>query len=359
MDALTLALFVAGFVLLILGADWLVRGASRIAAALGVTPLIIGLTVVAYGTSAPELAVGIKSAWSGQSDLALGNAVGSNVFNVLFILGVSATVAPLVVSSQLVRLDVPILIVVSTLTFGLAADGAIGRGDAVLLTSLAIAYTVFQVRQSRGEAGFGRLDDNEAEVPARRTGVTNLGLIAAGLLLLVVGSRWLVAGAVSLAQTLGVSELVIGLTIVAAGTGLPEVATSIVAAARGERDIAVGNVIGSNYFNLTMVLGVCGLLSPGGLPAAAALVRFDLPVMVAVAVACLPVFASGREISRWEGVLFLVYYGAYAGYLVLDAQEHDALPAFSAAMGLFVLPLTAVTLAIVSWRTWHDPARRR
>jgi cation:H+ antiporter len=354
MDILTLGLFVAGLVLLIFGADRLVRGASGLAGAFGVPPLVIGLTIVAYGTSAPELAVSVKSAWSGQPDLAFGNLVGSNVFNVLFILGTSAILAPLIVSSQLVRLDVPILIAVSAVTFALAGDGHVGRLDGALLFTIALSYTVFQIRQSRQEAAAIREEyERQFGASAPSPLLANIASMIAGLLLLVVGSRWLVSGAVSIAQAMGVSELIIGLTIVAAGTGLPEVATSIVAAVRGERDIAVGNVVGSNIFNLTSVLGLAALVSPGGLHAPAALLRFDLPVMLAVAVACLPIFASGREISRWEGALFLFYYCAYCAYLVLDAQDHDALPAFSTMMEVFVIPLTAITLALVSWRTWR------
>jgi len=354
---MTLVLFLAGLGLLVLGAEWLVKGASRLAAAVGVSPLVIGLTVVAYGTSAPEMAVSVKAAWAGQPDLALGNVVGSNVFNVLFILGASALIAPLVVAAQLVRLDVPIMIGLSFLTLALAADGSIGRLDGALLIAGAIAYTVFQVRQSRKESVAIR-DEFAKEYGAMRgSTAANLAFIAAGLVLLVLGSRWLVTGAVAFAQAFGVSELVIGLTIVAAGTSLPEVATSLLAAIRGERDIAVGNVVGSNIFNLLAVLGVSAVVSPDGLPAPAALVRFDLPIMVAVAVACLPIFASGALIARWEGVLFLFYYAAYTGYVVLDAQQHDALPAFSAVMEAYVLPLTAVTLAVVGWRAWRSPAR--
>jgi len=352
-NAMTVVLFVAGLGLLVLGAEWLVKGASRLAAALGISPLVIGLTVVAYGTSAPEMAVSVKSAWAGQPDLALGNVVGSNIFNVLFILGASAIITPLVVSSQLIRLDVPIMIGVSALTLLLAADGSVGRLDGTILFALAVAYTVFQIRQSRKESAAVRQEYGREFGPSRSATATNLAFIAAGLVLLVLGSRWLVNGAVAFAQTLGVSELVIGLTIVAAGTSLPEVATSILAAFRGERDIAVGNVVGSNIFNLLAVLGLAGLVAPGGLPAPAALLRFDLPVMVAVALACLPIFASGALIARWEGALFLFYYAAYTAYLVLAAQQHDALPAFSAVMEAFVLPLTGVTLAVVGWRAWR------
>ena len=356
MSAMTVVLFVAGLGLLVLGAEWLVRGASRLAAALGISPLVIGLTVVAFGTSAPEVAVSVKSAWAGQPDLALGNVVGSNIFNVLLILGASAVVTPLLVSSQLIRLDVPVMIGLSVLTLLLAGDGSIGRLDGAILFAGAVAYTAFQIRQSRKESAAIRDEYAQEYGPRRTSTAANLSFIGAGLALLVLGSRWLVNGAVAFAQALGVSELVIGLTVVAAGTSLPEVATSILAAFRGERDIAVGNVVGSNIFNLLAVLGLAGLVAPSGLPAPAALLRFDLPVMVAVAIACLPIFASGATIARWEGALFLFYFAAYTAYVVLAAQQHDALPAFSAAMEAFVRPLTAVTLAVVGWRAWRARA---
>jgi cation:H+ antiporter len=353
---MSLVLFLAGLGLLVLGADCLVRGASRLAATIGVSPLVIGLTVVAYGTSAPEMAVSVKSAWAGQPDLALGNVVGSNIFNVLLILGVSAVVTPLRVSSQLVRLDVPLMIGVSLLSLLLAGDGSLGRVDGAILFAGAVAYTVFQIRQSRREAAASRREEERSAGAKPRSTIANLLFVASGLVLLVLGSRWLVSGAVAFAEAVGVSELVVGLTVVAAGTSLPEVATSILAALRGERDIAVGNVVGSNLFNLSAVLGLSALVSPAGLPAPPPLLRFDLPVMIAVAVACLPIFASGAVITRWEGALFLFYYLAYTTYVVLDAGQHDALPAFSAVMEAFVLPLTAVTLAVVSWRAWR---RRR
>jgi cation:H+ antiporter len=356
MDATTVVLFVAGLGLLVLGAEWLVKGASRLAAALGISPLVIGLTVVAYGTSSPEMAVSVKAALAGQPDLAVGNVAGSNIFNVLFILGASAAITPLLVSSQLVRLDVPIMIGASLLTLLFAADGSIGRLDGAILFAGAVGYTVFQVRQSRRESAAVQ-EEYGREFGPRRTGTAaNVAFVAAGLALLVLGSRWLVNGAVAFAQAFGVSELVIGLTIVAAGTSLPEVATSILAAIRGEREIAVGNVVGSNIFNILAVLGLSGLVAPAGLPVPRALVTFDAPVMVAVAFACLPIFASGATIARWEGALFLFYYTAYTAYLVLAAQQHDALPAFSAVMEAFVLPLTAVTLAVVGWRAWRQRA---
>jgi cation:H+ antiporter len=350
----TFAAFGAGVALLVLGAEWLVRGASRIAIASGISPLVIGLTVVAYGTSAPELAVSIKASWSGEADLALGNVVGSNIFNILLILGVSAAITPLRVAGQLIRLDVPLMIGLSVLVWAMALDGRLGRVEGALLVAGAIGYTALLLRIGRSEpvpdaAINGDLKSTAAWTP-------NLLLIAAGLAGLVLGSRWLVDSAVVFAAVLGVSELVIGLTIVAAGTSLPEVATSIVAAMRGERDIAVGNVVGSNIFNILTVLGVSAAISRGGLAVAPALLNFDLPVMVVVAIACLPIFARGASIERWEGLVFLFYYGAYTIYVVLAAQQHDALPAFSAIMRTFAIPLTVLTLVVVSWRHWRRPA---
>ena len=347
---LPLALFLAGLVLLVLGGNALVRGASAIAARLGIAPLVIGLTVVAWGTSAPELAVSLGAALRGQRDLALGNVVGSNIVNILGVLGASALVAPLVVSRRLVQLDVPILTVLSGAVYVLALDGRIGPGDGLLLVAAGLAYTVFAVRTSRGEAAAAKRPGRARALPAAA------GLAALVLLLLAVGARWLVAGATVFARSLGVSELVIGLTVVAIGTSLPEVAASVVAAWRGERDIAVGNAIGSNLFNLAAVLGLTSLATPGGVPVAEPALALDLPVMVAVAFACLPLFFTGQAVARWEGALLLAYYGAYVLYLVLAAQRHAMLPLFSRTMAFFVIPLTALTVTIVVAR---EVRRRR
>ena len=349
MSALTIVLFVLGIVLLVFGADLLVRGASRIALAAGVSPLVVGLTVVAFGTSAPELAVSVKAAFAGQADIAYGNVVGSNIFNVLFILGLSALVAPLLVDRQLLRRDVPIMIGASLLLPVLALDGRIGRLDGALLFAGVLAYTAYSIFQSRRESAAKRAEAAE-EMPAGPTGSwwANLLLVLGGLGMLVLGARWLVDGAVVFARTLGVSELVIGLTIVAAGTSLPEVATSVLAAWRGHREIAVGNVVGSNIFNILCVLGLTGLVAPGGVPVAAQALAFDTPVMIAVAIACLPIFFTGHVIARWEGALFLAFYGAYASFLVLKATASAALPSFQNGMSYFVLPLTVLTLAVLS-----------
>ncbi len=344
-------LLIAGLVVLVIGADLLVRGASRLALRFGISPLVIGLTVVAFGTSAPELAVSVQSGFDGQADIAVGNVVGSNIFNVLAVLGLSALIAPLVVHQQLVRFEVPLVVGLSVLVLLMTRDGRIGLLDGLLLVSGLVAYTALVVRQSRREAAAV-----EAEY-AREFGAAPSGwlarlpvqiaLILAGLGLLVLGASWLVDSAVAIARALEISEAVIGLTIVAAGTSFPELATSVVATIRGERDIAVGNVVGSSVFNLLGILGIAALATPGGLAVAPGLIYFDIPVMIAVAFACLPIFASGNRIARWEGALFLVYYAIYIAYLVLAATEHAALERFGATMLGFVLPLTGVTLLVL------------
>ena len=340
-------LFVLGGVLLVGGAELLVRGASRLAVAAGVTPLVVGLTVVAFGTSAPEMAVTVGSAYAGQADVALGNVVGSNIFNVLFILGVSALIAPLVVAQQLVRFDVPLLIGTSAVTLLMALDGRIGRVDGAVLFVGIVAYTVFLVRQSRRESAavVDEYDEAFGAPVERARPVVNVALVLVGLGLLVLGARWLVDAAVTTATALGVSELVIGLTIVAAGTSLPEVATSVLATIRGERDIAVGNVVGSCIFNLLAVLGLGSIVAPAGIPVSEGALTFDIPVMIAVAIAALPVFFTGHTITRWEAGVFLGYYVAYTAYLILGAAEHAFAAQLGAAVLWFVLPITVLTLA--------------
>jgi cation:H+ antiporter len=351
---MTLLLFFAGLVLLILGADLMVRGASRLSLSLGIAPLVVGLTVVAFGTSAPELAISIKGVLAGQTDIALGNVVGSNIFNVLFILGLSAVLAPLVVDRQLIQQEVPILIGLSALVAWMAMDLRISALDGLALMAVLVAYSVLLYRQGNRAPAAETADVALVEIAARPGLMTRLPvqllLIAIGLAMLVIGSRWLVDAATTFATMLGVSQLVIGLTIVSIGTSLPEVATSVIAALRGEREIAVGNVLGSSIFNLAAVLGISASISGGGLQVPETLIAFDLPVMVAVAVACLPVLFTGHLIARWEGVLFLGYYVAYTTYLILFAQRHSALEQFALVMRVGVMPLTVLTLAVVAWR---------
>jgi cation:H+ antiporter len=348
-----LLLLVAGLATLVGGAELLVRGAARLAARIGISPLIVGLTVVAFGTSAPELAVSVAAAWSGNPGIALGNVVGSNIFNVLFILGVASIVAPLVVARQIVWLDVPVMIGLSVVVLVLALDGHVGRAEGLVLVGGLVGYTTVLIRQNRKQRALDArsLDDGLPQLTGGGSPARQAFYVAAGLALLVLGSRWLVAGAVGLARTFGMSDLVVGLTIVAAGTSAPEVATSIVASVRGQRDIAVGNVVGSNIFNVLCVLGVAAAIAPAGIPVPPAALLFDIPVMIAVAVACLPIVFTGHLIARWEGFLFLGYYVAYTLYVVLDATDHELAPVLATGMTWFVLPLTALTLAVVALRT--------
>ena len=337
-----------GLLLLIGGAEILVRGASSLATSWGISSLVVGLTVVAFGTSAPELAVSLKSVLAGQAGIATGNVVGSNIFNVLFILGLSALIAPLVVSQQLIRLDVPLMIAASVLVWLFALDAHLGMFEGVILFGSLLGYIVFLIRQSRKSAVIAESEPS-AEVNTKPLHWSlNVLMVVVGLVLLILGSNWLVAGAVSLAHVMGVSDVVIGLTVIAAGTSLPEVVTSVVASLRGERDIAVGNVVGSNLFNILGVLGISSILAPSGIEISSSLIGFDLPIMTVVAFACLPIFFSGGRISRWEGGVLLAYYVAYTSYLVLANSQHEALPLFGATMLYFAIPLTLITLVVVA-----------
>ncbi len=357
MTLMTFVYLIAGLVLLVAGAEVLVRGAGKLAAQFGISPLVIGLTVVAFGTSAPETAVSVQASLNGSGDIAIGNVLGSNIANVLLILGMTALVAPLVVSRQLIRLDVPIMIGASLVTFALAWDGELSRLDGALLFTAVVVYTLFLIISSRREKAADADDEFAKEFglnePAKPyAGLINAGLVLGGLVLLVVGSNFLVEGAVSLARALGLSELVIGLTVIAIGTSLPELATSIMAAFRGERDIAVGNIVGSNIFNLLCVLGLASLVSPQAIAISPNALAFDFPVMIAVAFACLPIFFAGYSINRWEGALFVAYYVAYTLYLVLASTGRPFAETFGDAMLGYALPLTAITLLVITGRAW-------
>ncbi|MFC0679867.1 calcium/sodium antiporter [Lysobacter korlensis] len=352
---MTALLLAGGLLALLAGAEALVRGASRLALATGLSPLVIGLTVVGVGTSAPELAVGLGAVHRGSPGIAVGNVVGSNITNVLLILGLSALIAPLAVRRQLVRIDVPVMIACSIGVLALALDGAVSRIEGAVLALLGAGYLFAQLRLGRMEPADGPSTDAPR---GAKVWTINIGLVVGGLALLVAGAHWLVEGAVAIALTLGMSELVIGLTVVAVGTSMPEIATSVIATLRGERDLAVGNVVGSNVLNLLAVLGLTAAFSPAGVPVGPAAVNFDMPVMIAIAVACLPIFFTGQRIQRWEGAVFLGYYAAYTGYLLLDATGHDALPAYSRVMLNFVVPLTVITLAVLAARSLRNRRSR-
>ena len=277
-----IGLILAGLAILIVGAQLLVKGASRLALALGIAPLIVGLTIVAFGTSAPELAVSIQSSLAEKTDLLLGNAVGSNIYNVLFILGVCATITPLAVAPQLIRLDVPIMIGAALTLLLMAQDRVLNRLDGAILIGALVAYMLFVIVQTRKEKT--RVKDDYAEQidesirPDHRFWLHGL-FILAGLALLGLGSDLLIGGAVAIAQALGVAEVIIGMTVVTIGTTAPELSACLMAAWKGERDIAVGNIVGSNLFNILAVLGVGALVAPQGIEVGPRMLSFGIPVM--------------------------------------------------------------------------------
>lgn len=337
-----------GLLLLVVGGELLVRGAAALASAFRITPLVIGLTVVAFGTSAPELGVSLQAALTGNADVAIGNVVGSNIVNILLVLGASALITPLIVSSQLIRLDVPLMIAASVCMWLMALNGVISRLEGTLLFAALLIYIGTSIRASRRESA--EVAEEFSKYSRSVTGIggtiTQISLFIGGLGLLTFGSKLLVDGAVKIATDWGVSQLVIGLTIVALGTSLPEVVTSIVASIRGQRDIAVGNVVGSNLFNILCVLGLTGAVSPSGVAISEQAIAFDIPVMVAVAVICLPIFLSGSVIRRYEGALFLAYLSLYTVFLILAASNPESRMWFGQVILFAVVPLTVLTLGM-------------
>lgn len=352
---MTWLLLVLGLVLLVFGADLLVKGAARLAGNFGVPALVIGLTVVAFGTSAPELAVSVKAAYSGQAELAIANVVGSNIFNVLFILGLSALISPLLISRQLIRQDVPLMVGVSVVAAVMALDGNINRIEALILVVGLVSYTAFLFYQGRKKGMDTSDEEVEAMLKVKVPVWQNVLLVVGGLVLLVLGARWLVQSAIEIATMLGVNEAVIGLTIVAAGTSLPEVVTSVVATMRGERDIAVGNVVGSNIFNILCVLGLSGLVTPTPLLAGEQLAQLDIPVMLGVALLCVPLFFTGAILDRIEGGLFLMLYVAYVWYLVAVALAQPYIGTLQNGIVFGLLPLV---LVYTLYSLWHSLRRR-
>ncbi len=346
------AYLVGGLIVLIAGAELLVSSAARLATSLGISSLIVGLTVVAFGTSSPELAVSVVSAYKGQAAIAIGNVVGSNVANIAAILGLVSVVSPFAVHRQIVRIEVPIMIGASAVLWLMSLNGVVHRWEGLVLVLGLLGYIAFQVLMARrGKPLAVEIPIAPLPLPRRsRIGdhpIACLCLGAVGLLMLTYGSRWFVQGAVDLSLLLGVDERVVGLTVVAVGTSLPELATSIVAAIRKERDIAVGNVVGSNIFNIMAVLGCTALLAPTpGLPVASELLRIDIPFMFFLAVASALVCYTESKVSRWEGAIFLLYYSAYIGYLALSAVTSRVLHQYEFVLLFVVAPLTAVAFAI-------------
>lgn len=300
---------VGGLALLAVGAEGLVRGSAALALRLGLTPLVIGLTIVAFGTGSPELAVGIEAALQGNSGLALGNVIGSNISNIMLILGLSALARPLQVRSEVIRREVPLMVAVTLFVGLLLLDGALSRLDGALLIIGAVAYPVLAytlAQRDRNQAVAAQFD--EALPEPTRAAWLDAALVVVGLLALLGGARLLLSGAISVAEMLGVSQLVIGLTIVALGTSFPELATSLVAALRGESDVALGNVIGSNILNILAILGVAALVQPFRVEGLRAL---DMAVFIGSAALLWPLLWRGSVLNRWEGALLVAGYVAY------------------------------------------------
>ncbi|WP_206610688.1 calcium/sodium antiporter [Hydrogenophaga sp. NH-16] len=321
-------LFLGGLVVVVLGAEMLLRGATRIATLLRISPIVIGLTVVSVGTSAPELAVGLTAAHEGKGPLAVGNIAGTNIVNILLILGLSAAIRPLPTRSLSVRLDVPVMIATAVAVLVMAMDGVLTRAEGLGLLLAAVVYTVALVQLSRQEAPDTRLafrDALAAQAPPRvnlPTGAAawawNGALLLAGMALAVLGAELLVAGAVELAKAYGVSDAFIGLSIVAIGTSAPELVTTMISTLRNDRDVAIGNLIGSSIYNVLVILGLTMVAAPAsGVDVSAEVLWIDLPLAALVAIVCLPVFRSDRLVSRREGIGFVLAYAAYLGSLLL------------------------------------------
>lgn len=327
--AMNVVWFVAGLALLVVGAEIMVRGGAEVAVRLGISPIVIGLTVVSIGTSMPELAVGVVAAGEGSGALAVGNIAGTNVVNVLLILGLSALLVPLALQTRTIRFELPMMAAAALLLWALAADGVLSRLDGAVLTACAVGYTVVVIRSARRESR-AVVDEFSAELitefatePAgavtatgHRTALHTLMMVG-GIAVVVLGADRLVDGAVGMARAFGVSDALIGLTVVAIGTSAPELVTTVMSTIRGDRDIAIGNLIGSSIYNILLILGVTCLVPAHGLALPSSLVNVDLPVMAAVSLACIPIFVSGRRVSRGEGAAMVSAYLVYLTFLLV------------------------------------------
>ncbi|MEM1333551.1 MAG: calcium/sodium antiporter [Actinomycetota bacterium] len=365
---------IGGLVGLVVSGTAIVRGASTIGRRLGLSPLVIGLTIVAAGTSAPELAVVWQAANKGDSGIAMGSVVGSNIANILLVLGIVAVINAIDVTRQAITLDAPVMIGASVLVLVLGLDDAIGRVDGIVLVACLVAYITTTIVVSR-RATVARAITDVTATDAVTEAMTNTGpeattdtarssvqvgatravqetfdqitstfvgavaLFAVGAVGVAVSARFVVSGAGSLAISWGMSEVVVGLTVVAIGTSAPEIATSVIAATRGESDVALGNAIGSNVFNLLFVLGLVSATTVD-LPVAESIRQLDLPIMLAVAVLALPYAVTRLSIDRSEGAMFLVIYVAYTVYLVLDGTENDASSTYGVVAIAILAPLS-------------------
>ncbi|TWU60939.1 MULTISPECIES: calcium/sodium antiporter [Crateriforma] len=336
---LTILALLAGGVLLVLGGELVVRGASQLAFAARLSPLFVGLTVVSFGTSAPELAVSVLTALQGQADITVGNVIGSNLFNLLMIVGLSAAFVPLEVRSQVVKFDLPVMIAAAVLMYLLSDNLNLSRIDGcVFLIFLFVYFTVsFRLGRRQFESDAARdtsqtdSDDSDAAAPVDDPSsplvwrvIKNLFILAVGITLLVVGCRLFVDASVAIAQRFGMSEALIGLTIVSVGTSLPELVTSVMASLKGQRSIAIGNAVGSTTLNILAVLGVTAVVAPAGIPVAEKLFASDLPMMIGSCVLIWPLFATSKRVSRLEGLFLLLVYAAYMAYLIYQQVSQNA-----------------------------------
>lgn len=301
---------------MIAGGEGLVRGASSIALRLGIPSIVVGLTIVAIGTSAPELAVSLKASLDGNTDIAIANIVGSNIFNVLFILGVSSLILPLIINIEVIRREIPVLIGVSVLLYAFLWDLKLSRIEGICLLVACAAYTFVLVRGALKE----RKKSSPEQVSKNFSLGKNLVFLLLGLVSVAYGAKFLVSGASELARSLGVSETIIGLTIVACGTSLPEVVASVMATIRGERDLAIGNVVGSNIYNILAIGGLSASIAPNTAGINPGLFAIDIPVMMGASLLCLPFFKSGKELSRVEGGCFVCAYISYLAWLIFSAS---------------------------------------
>lgn len=311
-------IFLGGLVIITVGAEFVLRGAKRIAALLGIKPFIIGLTVVSIGTSIPELAVGIRAVSDGDGSLAIANIAGTNIFNILFILGLSATIRTLPLYLQSIKLDIPSTILTSLALILMASDQVLSRIEGGILIFAGVIYTVILVQFTKREGAKMKKEFAEEfspQVLLKKNGWVawglNIAILIVGIFLTIIGANLLVTGAESIAQKLGVSDAIIGLTIVAIGTSAPELATTIVATMKDDRDVAIGNLIGSSIYNILVILGITCVASPNGVDVSRDVLCLDLPLTAVVALVCYPVFRSDSMVSRKEGIIFVTAYFVY------------------------------------------------
>lgn len=322
-------LLLAGFAVLVVGGELLVRGASALSARMGISPMVVGLTVVAIGSSLPELAVGVDAAVRGSPGLVTGNIVGTNIVNLLLVLGLAAAIQPIITARQMLRLDLPAVAAAAVLLLVLSLGGSLTWPAGVLLLLVGVAYTatiLWYTKRSRAQELSRRAaqvqtvettDTQDAPPAGWRRGAVDAVLLLGGIALVILGADWLVTGAVDIASELGVSDALIGLTIVAVGTSAPELVTTVVATLRGQASMAVGNLIGSSVYNIVFILGATVLVAPDGIPVPDEVLRVDMPVLVVVSLLVVLMFRTGRRMSRWEGLLLVAFYAVYLTYLLL------------------------------------------